>query len=203
MNNLQKKKRTKYNLNHISHDTTIEIIKSVLNKGIKIKNIYVDTVGPAITYQKKLSEAFPTSNVTVCPKADSLFPTVSAASVCAKVIRDFELNKFKFKENFKSLPSREFGCGYPSDEKTVGWLKKNRDQVFGFPSFVRFSWKTITDLEKELVVVHWPKSETEAKPFKSKKKRERDEDSERQTRHTNGMRTIFFTRAELDLANDL
>lgn len=47
--------------------------------------IYVDTVGPADKYEHKLSQRFPGIQVTVRPKADSLFPVVSAASICAKV----------------------------------------------------------------------------------------------------------------------
>lgn len=45
----------------------------------------MDTVGPADKYEHKLSQRFPGIQVTVRPKADSLFPVVSAASICAKV----------------------------------------------------------------------------------------------------------------------
>ena len=38
--------------------------------------------------------------------------------------------------------NRTFGCGYPSDPATKAWLQNCYDQVFGFPSIVRFSWST-------------------------------------------------------------
>ena len=77
-------------------------------------------------------------------KADDTYPVVSAASIMAKVTRDHELKKWKFEEKAEVSDnfSTEFGCGYPGDKITVNWLKKHCDPVFGFPSIVRFSWKT-------------------------------------------------------------
>lgn len=42
-------------------------------------------------YKARLSRAFPSLAFTVCPKADALYPVVSAASIVAKVTRDRSL----------------------------------------------------------------------------------------------------------------
>ena len=47
--------------------------------------MYVDTVGDAERYEDKLSQLFPSIQFCVRKKADSLYPIVSAASICAKV----------------------------------------------------------------------------------------------------------------------
>ena len=57
-----------YNLNEQAHDTTINLIKQVLAKGVKISKIFVDTVGPPVTYQAKLKRFFPEIDVTVTKK---------------------------------------------------------------------------------------------------------------------------------------
>lgn len=52
--------------------------------------------------------------------------------------------------------SKAKGSGYPSDPKTKAWMDANCDPVFGFPTFVRFSWGTTkTLLEKKAVQVDW------------------------------------------------
>ena len=284
----------KYNLNEMSHDTAAGLIQTVLDNGAKIKEVYVDTVGDPSSYQRKLSSRFPSIDFTVTKKADSLFPIVSAASICAKVIRDAKVKNWDFDDfprkglftkravqkrplrsysesslslsstklkgsessessessgssesppsspqqsqnssssqssssqssssqssssqssssqssssqspaqspsqspqnlskspsskgsqstlssfltsptNHQPLSSKKlvtgsespsWGSGYPGDPQTKKWLRENCDYVFGFPSIVRFSWKTASTLMKQQSAsVSWGDSDEE------------------------------------------
>ncbi|XP_044309962.1 ribonuclease H2 subunit A [Varanus komodoensis] len=152
-------RRAKYNLNALSHDTAIGLIQHALDSGVQVSEVFVDTVGPADKYQEKLKQHFPELEVTVKPKADSLFPVVSAASICAKVARDRVVKNWKFVEDLEDV-NMDYGSGYPNDPKTKEWLTQNLDPVFGFPQFVRFSWSTAqTILESKAVPVCWADTE--------------------------------------------
>jgi len=93
--------------------------------------------------------------IIVESKADFNHPVVSAASICAKVTRDQVLREWKFPEANKEFDN-EYGCGYPSDPKAKAWLRRNLDPVYGFPTLVRYSWKTCTTiLEDHKINVDW------------------------------------------------
>ena len=64
-------------------------------------------------------------------KADVKYTVVSAASIIAKVTRDREIDKIKERLGI------DFGSGYPADEKTVLFLKKNWDK---YPEIFRKTW---------------------------------------------------------------
>ncbi|XP_026190019.1 ribonuclease H2 subunit A [Cyclospora cayetanensis] len=81
-------RKRKISLNDISHDAATDLIAAVCKQGVRVSEVYVDTVGKADTYEKKLQQLFPSVKITVREKADSLFPVVSAASILAKVTRD-------------------------------------------------------------------------------------------------------------------
>ena len=75
-------------------------------------------------------------------KADDIFPIVSAASIIAKDKRDSLIEGMKKEYG-------DFGSGYPSDKKTIDFLRewiKNNKKV---PSFARKSWETIKVLLNE------------------------------------------------------
>ncbi|XP_072458322.1 ribonuclease H2 subunit A isoform X2 [Notamacropus eugenii] len=109
-------RRAKYNLNSLSHDTAMALVQLALDQGVRVTQVFVDTVGPADKYQQKLQERFPEIEVTVRPKADSLFPVVSAASICAKVARDRVVKRWKFLEDLGDL-KMDYGSGYPNAMK--------------------------------------------------------------------------------------
>ncbi|RLE62603.1 MAG: ribonuclease HII, partial [Thermoprotei archaeon] len=67
---------------------------------------------------------------------------VSAASVIAKVIRDTEVEKL-------SRIYGDIGSGYPSDPKTIGFLKKVLKSGV-IPPFVRRSWRTVDNILRDL-----------------------------------------------------
>ncbi|TPX63384.1 hypothetical protein SpCBS45565_g06635 [Spizellomyces sp. 'palustris'] len=161
-------RRAKHNLNELAHDTTIDLIARVLKNGVHVTEVFVDTVGPPDSYKKKLEANFPRIDFTVTKKADSLFPCVSAASICAKVTRDAILRGWVFAETgLDDVFSRGFGSGYPSDPNTIKWLNEHIDRVFGYPRVIRFSWSTCAKLlEDKGVCVRWP-GDDEDRPTKS------------------------------------
>ncbi|KAG7164939.1 Ribonuclease H2 subunit A-like [Homarus americanus] len=109
-------KRPKVSLNEVSHNAAIGLIKRAIAAGVKVSEVYVDTVGPPEKYQAKLQDVFPTIKVIVEKKADALFPCVSGASICAKVARDRALKKWEFPEGTEV---DNWGSGYPGAEKII------------------------------------------------------------------------------------
>ena len=173
---------TPYNLNAQAVDATISLINGVIERGVNVREIYIDTIGQPGPYQTRLERIFPGRKVTVEKKADSLFPVVSAASVVAKVTRDIALEEMyeslyqapaadaaaeneaaegedeEVKEDKASKKRKaedaDWGSGYPSDVRCTSWLKRNMNPVFGWGTECRFSWGTCKDLleKKEMAV---------------------------------------------------
>ncbi|KAF3321799.1 ribonuclease H2 subunit A isoform X1 [Carex littledalei] len=146
--------RTKINLNEISHNSAMGLVRRVLALGVFLTEVYVDTVGDADKYREKLSERFPGVKFVVAKKADSLYSVVSGASIVAKVTRDRSLRDWVLDETVPNI-NRNFGSGYPGDPDTKAWLVENKHQLFGFPTLVRFSWGTCTPFFKDCIQVLW------------------------------------------------
>ncbi|XP_019151353.1 PREDICTED: ribonuclease H2 subunit A [Ipomoea nil] len=147
-------KKNKINLNEISHESAMGLVRRALDMGVLLSEVYVDTVGDPDKYRLKLSERFPSIKFVVAKKADSLYPVVSGASIVAKVTRDRALRDWVFDESAENM-NRIFGSGYPGDPDTKAWLDHHKHLVFGFPSLVRFSWGTCNSFSKDTVEVLW------------------------------------------------
>eukprot|EP01128_Nolandella_sp_AFSM9_P000203 TRINITY_DN10381_c0_g1_i1.p1 TRINITY_DN10381_c0_g1~~TRINITY_DN10381_c0_g1_i1.p1 ORF type:complete len:289 (-),score=59.31 TRINITY_DN10381_c0_g1_i1:106-849(-) len=146
--------RAKVNLNLMSHNTAIDLIQYALDQGFNITEVYVDAVGRCAPYQRKLNRLFPGIKCTVAEKADDLYPVVSAASICAKVIRDMEIHHHVFPE--ENITKRNFGSGYFADPKAKKWWASQVEPIFGFPDLVRFSYRpSLLAMEKGCAKVKW------------------------------------------------
>jgi ribonuclease HII len=128
------------NLNTLEAIKTAQIINEINSKEFqkeKIKVIVdcpsVNTVAWRATLLEKISHK---ENLEVyCEhKADVNHPSVSAASILAKVAREEEVEKIK--KEFG-----EIGSGYPSDPGTKEFLKKHGKELASSGIFRR-TWKT-------------------------------------------------------------
>ena len=76
--------------------------------------------------------------------ADSRFVVVSAASIIAKVSRDKAIARLR--------KTNDLGSGYPSDQKTIEFVKQYYQTHKIMPKFVRKSWKpTQKIIEKSIL----------------------------------------------------
>ena len=75
------------------------------------------------------------TDVIAMHKADAKIDVVAAASIIAKETREREIKKIKNEIG-------DFGSGYPSDEKTIKFLKSFFADNGKWPAGTRKSWKT-------------------------------------------------------------
>lgn len=94
-------------------------------------------------FERLLSSLSGIPEITAKHKADQSYPLVSAASIIAKVTREEEVAKIR-----KEIG--DFGSGYPSDERTITFLKRYVKQNGKLPPHVRKSWKTVDRINKTL-----------------------------------------------------
>jgi len=75
-------------------------------------------------------------------KADRTYPIVSAASIIAKVERDREVAEL-------AKAHGDFGSGYPSDPRTMDFLRRCLKKMEEYPDFVRRSWKPVKKVKSD------------------------------------------------------
>jgi ribonuclease H len=70
-----------YNLNQMSHDAAIGMIRAVVRCNVSVQTCYIDTVGNPASYQRRLEQEFPGIEFVVESKADDKYAPCSAASI--------------------------------------------------------------------------------------------------------------------------
>uniref|UniRef100_A0A5K3EJL3 Ribonuclease n=1 Tax=Mesocestoides corti TaxID=53468 RepID=A0A5K3EJL3_MESCO len=167
----------KTSLNVISQNAAIGLIRSALDQCVNLKEVFVDTVGKAETYQAYLTSLFPNLKITVESKADATYPIVSAASIYAKVTRDRLLARWPKEARGSVPPGTPIGSGYPGDPLTKQYLRMCMDPIFGFPPLVRSSWATAQSLLEERGVKAVWEDEPEADEVKGRRRKRQSDGS--------------------------
>ena len=118
-------------LNQLEANYMAKVIKK-----LEAGSSYVDScdVNPK-RFGLYISNIAKTGKIISSHHADRKYPVVSAASIIAKVSRDREIEKLR--------KSHDLGSGYPSDSKTMEFIKNWISQNDGVPVFVRKSWKPV------------------------------------------------------------
>ena len=120
-----------HNLNHLEARKMAQVITH-LNPDLS----YVDSCDVnANRFGREISDLSNQSKVKSYHYADSRFVVVSAASIIAKVSRDRTISRLG-----KNL---NFGSGYPSDKKSVIFVKKMASSKNPLPTSIRKSWKPV------------------------------------------------------------
>ncbi|MHA1783972.1 MAG: ribonuclease HII [Candidatus Helarchaeota archaeon] len=125
----------KTNLNILEGEIS-SLLFNKLNLKITIDEVYIDCPSTNIKAYRELFEKniVTKSKIKIIAehKADVNYLIVGAASILAKVTRDREIEKIK------DEIGHDFGSGYPSDPKTIAFLKKYYKDYDIF----RTSWST-------------------------------------------------------------
>lgn len=121
-------------LNYLEADYMAKVVKK-----LGAAHSYVDSCD---TNPKRfglyISSLAKTGKITSAHHADRKYPVVSAASIIAKIHRDKTIAKLQ-----KNHEKHDLGSGYPSDAKTMGFIKEWISVNGDVSVFVRKSWKPV------------------------------------------------------------
>lgn len=125
----------KYSLNEIEAISISNLIRNFKS------TVYIDLVDRSKElFKKRLNRYGIIDNYFAEHKADEKYGIVGAASICAKVIRDREIEKLK-------EIIGDFGSGYPGDKKTKNFILNEENYYKSLP-YLRHFWKTFQNLGK-------------------------------------------------------
>ncbi len=134
------RKKKRITLNRLEEIKMAEIIED-----LKPNIIYIDAVDVnEARFAKSIQKLLEYSPIKIISKhkADDLFPIVSASSIIAKDMRDGIIEELKKKYG-------DFGSGYPSDIRTIKYLREWIVEKKKAPSFARKSWETTKNIIRE------------------------------------------------------
>ncbi|MEM3795171.1 MAG: ribonuclease HII [Thermoprotei archaeon] len=127
-----------YNLNQL------ELLKMAqISLKLGVGEIFVDAVDvDERRFCVELTKRAP-NTVFICEhEADSKYTVTSAASIVAKVTRDRRISELK-------KIYGEVGSGYPSDPRTISFVREYYVKTGAIPEFARRTWKTLRRTLKE------------------------------------------------------
>jgi len=126
-------------LNKLEAEVAVKLIGRAL-RIVNLDRVYIDSPDPnAERYGDLIRRSVGSVEVISMNKADKLIPIVSAASIIAKVTRDSIIEELHREYG-------DFGSGYPSDPRTIGFLRNWVREHGDLPPIVRRSWSTIRRL---------------------------------------------------------
>ncbi len=120
----------------------LDKIMSLISDSCKLMSrcpdeIYVDAVGDVEKSINYLRRRLGLRDIYMEIDAEEKHLSVAAASIVAKVLRDYHI------DTLKNLLG-DFGSGYPSDPKTIKWLEENKELVDRYRGiFIREKWETV------------------------------------------------------------
>jgi ribonuclease HII len=125
------------NLNDLEVEAIERIARQLKARDLAVGEVVVDEVaGRARDIEVAIHRYYPEARVAVVPRADRDYPAVAAASIVAKFLRDKHVELL-------GRVYGEIGSGYPSDPRTLEWLRRVKSSG-KLPSCVRRSWRTVS-----------------------------------------------------------
>jgi len=129
-------------------DLELKGMAKIINRFLP-DQVFVDApTSRPLSYERKIRSLLFSKlrvELVVENRADKNYPIVGAASILAKVERDRRVRLLEKKYG-------TLGSGYPSDPRTIGFLR-NYFRLYGdFPTVVRRRWRTIQKLKEEKLV---------------------------------------------------
>jgi ribonuclease HII len=122
---------------------TLELLKMAqIAKKLSCPTIYVDAVDTnERRFGAALSNRVPSVSFVSEHAADENYTVTGAASIIAKTVRDRRIRDLE--SSYGTM-----GSGYPSDARTISFVRDYLLRNDDFPPFLRRSWKTVQRLER-------------------------------------------------------